>query len=80
MPSAISSVRITPNANHLLNQLSGKLRQPKARVVEDALRMLEERLFWREVHDAFADAEPEEMRVERALWDSTVEDGFRDHW
>ena len=76
MPSAISSVRITPRANHLLNQLSGKLRRPKSQLIEEALEILEEHVFWREVQDAFASGEPEEMRAERELWDSAANDGL----
>ncbi len=81
MANAISSVRITPTAHHLLNRLSGKLRRPKSRLIEEALEILEEHVFWREVQDAFAGGEPEEMRGERELWDSTTNDGLAGgHW
>src|SRR5260370_19796420 len=76
MPNVISSVRITPNAYHLLNRLSGKLQRPKAQVIEEALEILEEHVFWREVQDAFASGEPEEMRPERELWDSATKEGL----
>jgi len=81
MPNAISSVRITPTAYHLLNQLSGKLRRPKSQLIEEALEILEENVFWREVWDAFASGESEEMRAERELWDSSTNDGLAgDRW
>ena len=35
----------------------------------------EERIFWQEVHDAYAQEEPEAIRIERELWDTTVGDG-----
>ena len=76
MSNAISSVRITPAAHHLLTQLSGKLRRPKSMLIEEALESLEEQVFWREVRDAFASGEPEEMRAERDLWDSATNDGL----
>jgi predicted transcriptional regulator len=76
MSGAISSVRITPTANQRLNQLAGKLRRPKAQLIEEALEILEEHVFWREVQDAFASGEPGEMRTERELWDSTTHDGL----
>jgi hypothetical protein len=50
-------------------------------VIEAALKSLEERVFWAEVQEAFANSEPEELRKERQLWDSTVNDGLRgDRW
>ena len=76
MSKVISSVRITPGANDLLNRLAVKLCQPKALVIEEALQTLEERVFWREVQEAFARAESTEMRAERELWDSTTNDGL----
>jgi predicted DNA-binding protein len=81
MPNAISSVRITPTAYLLLNQLSGKLGRPKSQLIEQALEILEEHVFWQEVQDAFASGEPEEMRTERELWDSATNDGLAgDRW
>ena len=38
----------------------------------------EERIFWREVQQALAGGESEEMREERDLWDATVKDGLRE--
>lgn len=76
MANATSSVRITPKANDLLDRLSGKLSQAKAQVIEEALQLLEERIFWSEVQDAFSRGESEEMRAERELWDSTSNDGL----
>jgi predicted transcriptional regulator len=75
MPNATASVRITPKANELLDHLAGKLLQAKAQVIEDALQLLEERVFWTEVQESFASGEPEEIRAERELWDSTASDG-----
>jgi predicted DNA-binding protein len=81
MSNAISSVRITPTAHHLLTQLSAKLRRPKSQLIEEALEILEEHVFWREVQDAFASGEPEEMRAERELWDSATNHGLAgDRW
>ena len=80
MSNATSSVRITPTANELLDQLSSMLSQPKAQIVEEALRLLEERIFWSEVQQAFAAPESEEMRAERLLWDTTVSDGLAGGW
>jgi hypothetical protein len=76
MVNAASSVRITRRAYDLLDRLSSKLLQAKAQVIEEALQLLEERIFWNEVHDAFAGGESEEMAAERELWDSTSNDGL----
>ena len=76
MSNATSSVRITPRANDLLDRLSHKLLQAKAKVIEEALQLLEERVFWGEVQAAFASGESEETRVERELWDSNTQDGL----
>ena len=68
-------------ANHILNHLAGRLRRPKSQVIQEALEILEERVFWRDVQDAFASGEPEEMRAEHELWDSTANDGLAgDRW
>lgn len=81
MSNAASSVRITSTANHLLDQLADKLGQPKARVIEEALAILEERVFWQEVQSAFAGEETEQSQAERELWSSTVNDGLvGDKW
>ena len=81
MGKATSSVRITPGANDLLDRLSAKLLQAKAQVIEEALQLLEERIFWGEVQNAFAGGESEEVRVERELWDETANDGLAgDPW
>ena len=77
MSRVISSVRITPVANDLLGELAHQMGQSKAQVIEEALRALEERIFWREVRQAFAGGESEEMREERELWDATVKDGLK---
>ncbi len=81
MSNAMSSVRITPTAYHLLNRLSGKLQRPKSQLIEEALEILEEHVFWREVQDAFGSGESEEMRAEGELWDSATNDGLAgDRW
>jgi hypothetical protein len=77
MSRVVSSVRITPPADFLLGELSKQLGKPKAQVIEQALRLLEERIFWREVKQAFARGESEEMRNEHELWDKTVPDGLK---
>jgi len=76
MAKVISSVRITPLANQRLSRLAARLKQPKAQVIEAALKALEERIFWRSVQESFAQGESIEMRLERELWDSTVSDGL----
>jgi len=81
MSNATSSVRITPTAYNLLNRLSGKLRRPKSQLIEEALEILEEHVFWQDVQDAFASGESNEMRTERELWDSATNDGLvGDRW
>lgn len=76
MSAAASSVRITPASGEMLDRLAGKLSQAKAQVIEEALRLLEERIFWVEVQTAFADGQPAEIRTEQDLWDRTVNDGL----
>ena len=76
MENVASSVRITPDANRLLSDLSLKLGRSKAQVVEEALASLEERVFWAAVHDAYAEGETPEAREEREIWDTTVGDGL----
>ncbi|MCU0248426.1 MAG: hypothetical protein MUC42_17790 [Bryobacter sp.] len=81
MPSVVSSVRITEDAAGRLSRLTGKLDLSKARVIEEALRRLEEEVFWAEVHAAYAKPESKELREERKRWDTTVGDGLtRERW
>ncbi len=49
-----TSVRITSTASVLLSSLAGRTGKSKAQIVEEALRDLEDRLFWTEVRQAFA--------------------------
>ncbi len=76
MANVTASIRIRPVASDLLDYLAAKLGQPKASVVEQALEVLEERIYWEEVQQAFASGESEQMRAERELWDSTANDGL----
>jgi Arc/MetJ-type ribon-helix-helix transcriptional regulator len=76
MRNVATSVRVNRHAHSLLEDLCSKTKQSKAELIERALRDLEERMFWQEVHDAFAKPETSEMRAERALWDRTASDGF----
>ncbi|MBS1830962.1 MAG: hypothetical protein JST93_37055 [Acidobacteria bacterium] len=76
METVATNVRVTQQASKILSDLSNHLKKPKAQVIEQALRDLEERVFWQEVHDAYAQAESEEMKRERELWDTTVGDGI----
>ena len=77
MENIATSVRITADANALLSELAGKTGKPKAQVIQEALRDLEERIFWAEVQSAFAARrEPDELSAETELWDSTVGDGL----
>jgi hypothetical protein len=76
MENIATSVRITAAAHAMLTELAAETGKPKAQLVEDALRALEERVFWTGVHEAFAAPETKAMRTERNLWDRTVGDGL----
>jgi len=74
MPNVASSVRINGDAMDVLSNLALKLGQPKAQVVERALKELEEKIFWADVHHAFEQnaANPEQAAQQKAefeLWD-----------
>ncbi len=70
----------------VLSKLSVKLGQPKAQVIETALKQMEERIFWEEVGEAFARiaADPEESARQRAeieLWEcGTARDFEGEEW
>lgn len=81
MSAMASNVRVTPDANRILIDLAKRLGQPKAQVIERALRQLEDRIFWAEVQTAFGAGESPERAAERELWDCTVGDGLAgDRW
>jgi len=76
METVTTNIHVTPQANRILTDLSNHLNKPKAEVIEQALLDLEERLFWEEVHAAYAVEEADDMKRERELRDTTVADGF----
>ena len=86
MENIATSVRIAGDAIRVLSNLSAKLGQPKAQVIEQALKALDERLFWEEVTASFARiaADPEESmrhQAEVALWQQgTVRDLPGEEW
>ena len=77
MENVATSVRITATAHAMLAGLAAETGKPKAQIVEEALRALEERVFWAGVQEAFTEPESKAMRAERELWDQTVSDGFK---
>jgi predicted DNA-binding protein len=74
MENIARSVRITADADSLLTTLAGKTGKPKAQIVQEALKVLEDRIFWSEVQTAFESGS--EAASETELWDTTVADGF----
>lgn len=76
MENIASSVRITADANRMLQDLSAKLGRSKAQIVEEALADLENRIFWEAVNDAFTEEESPESKEEREIWDTTAGDGL----
>ena len=77
MENVATSIRINAAANALLTQLAARTGKSKAEIVEQALREWEERTFWAGVQSAFTAPEPEQLRVERELWERTVADGLQ---
>jgi hypothetical protein len=84
MRDMAKSVRITADADCILELLTAKLRQPKAQVLEKALKELEERIFWSETAEAFATAgkqEPSQGANDTELWDrGTTRDFSGEEW
>ena len=86
MANIATSVRIAGDAIGVLPKLSAKLGQPKAQVIETALKQLEERIFWEEVGEAFERiaADPMESARQKAeieLWDrGTARDFEGEEW
>lgn len=83
MRNVATSVRINSCAMDILSELASKLGQPKAQVIEIALRELEERCFWGDVQQAFAQAaldpvESASQRIEIGLWERADQEDFRD--
>lgn len=76
MSDVATSVRVNRDAFETLERLSARTKQAKAEIIELALRELEDRMFWQEVHDAYAQPESEEMKEERKRWDRTTGDGL----
>ena len=86
MENVATSVRIKGDAIGVLAELSEKLGQSKAQVIELALKQLEERMFWDEVRDSFERiaADPKQLaeyRAEVELWDrGTARDYVGEEW
>jgi predicted DNA-binding protein len=69
------SVRIAGDAIAVLAELSDKLGQSKAKVIETALQEMEERIFWEEVRESFEriaqdPVESARQKAEFDLWDA----------
>ncbi|MBI4909574.1 MAG: hypothetical protein HY820_38510 [Acidobacteria bacterium] len=79
-------MRIAGDAIGVLDRLSEKRGQPKAQVIEAALKEMEERMFWDEVREAFAriaadPAESGRQKAELELWDKgTARDFESESW
>jgi predicted transcriptional regulator len=83
MSYVATSVRINGDAADALSGLATKLGQPKAKVIELALRELSDKVFWEDVQRAFeaAAADPEESARQKAeirLWDRASDADFGD--
>ena len=83
MPNIASSVRISADANAILDRLVDRLGGSKSKVVERAITSLEQRLFHDEVKQAYAtlrqdEAGWKEYMAEVALWDRLASDGLPD--
>ena len=80
------SVRIAGDAIDVLSKLAKKLGQSKAQVIEMALKQMEERIFWGEVHQSFERiaADPNESAYQGAeveLWNQgTARDFKEEEW
>lgn len=82
MKNIANSVRITGDANVVATALAQRMGASKAHVIEVALRVLEERLFWDDVKTAYAELAGDaaglaRYREEVAAWDETLQDGLR---
>ncbi len=81
MAEVSSNVRISRNANVVLERLSERLGRSKSGVVEEALQVLEAQTFAADVREAYAhlrqdeDAWKEYME-EVAVWDRLSSDGL----
>jgi predicted transcriptional regulator len=83
MSNVVSSVRINGDAMGVLSSLAAKLGQPKAQIVERALKELEEKIFWADVHTAFerTAGDPEQAAQHQAefeLWDRASNADLKD--
>ena len=83
MQNVATSVRINGDALESLSNLAAKLGQPKAQIIERALKELEEKIFWADVHRAFeqtiADpAESAQQKAEFELWDRASTKDLKD--
>ena len=83
MLNVVSSVRINGDAMGVLSNLAAKLGQPKAQIVERALKELEEKIFWADVHIAFerTAGDPEQAAQHGAefdLWDRASNADLKD--
>jgi hypothetical protein len=62
-------VRLTPESAAIADRLRSQLGVSRARIVEQALKKLDEDIFWAEVTAAYARGESLEQKAERLLWE-----------
>lgn len=79
----VCRVTVAGDAIRLMSDLSEKLGLSKSQVLELALAQLEERIFWKDVRDAFerSAADAQESRSLNEVWaQGTERDLERDAW
>ncbi len=78
------SIRISEETHQRLQALSQSEHRPISRIAEQAVELYERERRWQEAEAAMARlrAKPEEYEdylQEAAAWDTTLNDGLRDH-
>lgn len=78
---ASSVVRVDQRIHSKLRKISENKHRPVGQIVADLVDRYDRDLFWRQMHEGFAELrdDPEAWRAyqdEVALWDSTLSDGL----
>lgn len=71
------SIRIRKESHDTLSRLAEETGESQTMLVEQAVELLEEAIFYRRMREAYGDAEAvETARAELDAWDYTLEDGL----
>ncbi len=75
----MASIRIRKESHEVLSRLSDETGESQTKLVESAIKLLEEAIFYERMQETYRDPEAVKTAQEELMqWDSTLTDGLED--